>query len=167
MANRWGKMETVTDLIFLGSKISADSDCNHDVKGRLLLGRKAMTNLDSVLESRDLTLLTKVHTVKAMVSAVVTYRCESWTIEKAEHRRTDAFKLWCWKRVLKDPWTARRSNQSILKEINSEYSLEGLMLKLKPQYSGYLMLRAHTEKTLTLGKIEGRRKGTTEDEMVE
>ena len=123
MANRWGKMETVTDLIFLGSKISADSDCNHDVKGRLLLGRKAMTNLDSVLESRDLTLLTKVHTVKAMVSAVVTYRCESWTIEKAEHRRTDAFKLWCWKRVLKDPWTARRSNQSILKEINSEYSL--------------------------------------------
>ena len=167
MANRWGKMETVTDLIFLGSKISADSDCNHDVKGRLLLGRKAMTNLDSVLESRDLTLLTKVHTVKAMVSAVVTYRCESWTIEKAEHRRTDAFKLWCWRRVLKDPWTARRSNQSILKEINSEYSLEGLMLKLKPQYSGYLMLRAHTEKTLTLGKIEGRRKGTTEDEMVE
>ena len=133
----------------------------------LLLGRKAMTNLDSVLESRDLTLLTKVHTVKAMVSAVVTYRCESWTIEKAEHRRTDAFKLWCWRRVLKDPWTARRSNQSILKEINSEYSLEGLMLKLKPQYSGYLMLRAHTEKTLTLGKIEGRRKGTTEDEMVE
>ena len=139
MANRWGKMETVTDLIFLGSKISADSDCNHDVKGRLLLGRKAMTNLDSVLESRDLTLLTKVHTVKAMVSAVVTYRCESWTIEKAEHRRTDAFKLWCWRRVLKDPWTARRSNQSILKEINSEYSLEGLMLKLKLQYFGYLM----------------------------
>ena len=143
MANRWGKMETVTDLIFLGSKISADSDCNHDVKGRLLLGRKAMTNLDSVLESRDLTLLTKVHTVKAMVSAVVTYRCESWTIEKAEHRRTDAFKLWCWKRVLKDPWTARRSNQSILKEINSEYSLEGLMLKLKLQYFGHVMCRTN------------------------
>ena len=158
MANRWGKMETVTDLIFLGSKISADSDCNHDVKGRLLLGRKAMTNLDSVLESRDLTLLTKVHTVKAMVSAVVTYRCESWTIEKAEHRRTDAFKLWCWKRVLKDPWTARRSNQSILKEINSEYSLEGLMLKL--QSFGHLMRRVNSlEKTLMLGKIEGRRRG--------
>ena len=160
-------METVRDFISLGSKITVDSDCSHEIKRCLLLGRKAMTNLDSVLESRDLTLLTKVHTVKAMVSAVVTYRCESWTIEKAEHRRTDAFKLWCWKRVLKDPWTARRSNQSILKEINSEYSLEGLMLKLKPQYSGYLMLRAHTEKTLTLGKIEGRRKGTTEDEMVE
>ena len=158
MANRWGKMETVTDLIFLGSKISADSDCNHDVKGRLLLGRKAMTNLDSVLESRDLTLLTKVHTVKAMVSAVVTYRCESWTIEKAEHRRTDAFKLWCWKRVLKDPWTARRSNQSILKEINSKYSLEGLMLK--PQYFGHLIRRANSlEKTLLLGKTEGRRTG--------
>ena len=120
MANRWGKMETVTDFIFLGAKIAADGDYSHEIKRRLLLGRKAMTNLDSILKSRDITLLIKVHLVKAMVSAVVTYRCESWTIEKAEHRRTDAFKLWCWKRVLKDPWTARRSNKLILKEINPE-----------------------------------------------
>ena len=119
MANRRGKMETVTDVIFLGSKISADSDFNHDIKGCLLLGRKAMANLDSVLKSTGLTLLTKVHIVKAMVSAVVMYRCESWTTEKAEHRRTDAVKLWCWRRFLKVPWTAR-SNQSILKEINPE-----------------------------------------------
>ena len=160
MANRWGKMETVTNFIFLGSKISADSDCNHDIKRCLLLGRRAMTNLDSVLKSRDFTLLTKAHTVKAMVSAVVMYGCESWTIEKAEHQRTDAFKLWGWRRLLRAPWTPRRSNQSILKEINPEYSLEGLMLKLKLQYSGYLMLRADSlEKTLMLGKIDGSRRG--------
>ena len=126
-------METVTDLIFLGSKITMDGDCSHEIKRCLFLGRKAMTNLDSVLKSRDITLPTKVCIVKTMVFPVVVYRCGSWTIKKAECRRTDAFKLWCWRRFLRVPWTARRSNQSMLKEINSKYSLEGLMLKLKLQ----------------------------------
>ena len=151
-------METVTDFIFLGSKITSDGDCSHEIKRCLLLGRKAMTNLDSVLKSRDITLLTKVHTVKAMVFPVVMYRCESWTIKKAEHWRIDAFELWCWRRLLRVPWTARRSNQAILKEINPEYSLEGLMLKLKLQSFGHLIWRANSlEKTLMLGKMEGRR----------
>ena len=123
-------METVTDFIFLGSKITADGDCSHEIKSRLLLGRKAMTNLDNILKSRDITLLTNVRLVKAMVFSVVMYRCESWTIKMAEHLRTDAFELWCWRRLLRVPWTARRSNQSILKEISPEYSLEGLKLKL-------------------------------------
>ena len=130
-------METVTDFIFLSSKITADSDCSHEIKRCLLLGRKTITNLNSALKSRDITLLTKVCIVKAMVFPVVMYRCERWTIKKAEHRRTDAFKLWCWQRLLRVPWTARRLNQSILKEINPEYSLEGLMLKL--QYFGHLV----------------------------
>ena len=152
-------METVTDFTFLGLKITADGDCSYEIKRHLLLGRKAMTNLDSILKSRDTILLTKVHRVKAMVFPVVLYGCESWTIKKAEHRRTDAFELWCWRRLLKIPWTARRSNQSILKEINPEYSLEGLMLKLKLQYFGHLMWRANSlEKTLMLGKIEGKRR---------
>ena len=152
-------METVTDLIFLGSKIIADGDCSHEIKRRLLLGRKAMAHLDSILKSRDITLPTKVHLVKAMVFPVVMYECESWTIKKAEHRRIDAFELWCWRRLLRVPWTARRSNQSILKEISPDYSLEGLMLKLKLQYFEYLMWRIDSsEKTLMLGKIEGRRR---------
>ena len=135
-------------IIFLGSKITVDSDCSHEIKRHLLLGRKAMTKLDSILKSRDITLSTKVHIVKAMVSPVVMYRYESWTIKKAECWRTDAFKLWCWRRLLRVPRTARRSNQSILKEINSEYSLEGLMLRLKLQYFGNLMQRVHSlEKT--------------------
>ena len=129
-------METVTDFIFLGSKISADGDCSHAIKRHLLLGRKAMTNLDSILKSRDITLPTKVHLVKAMVFPVVMYGCESWTIKKAEHQRIDAFEVWCWRRLLRVPWTARRSNQSILKEISPEYSLEELMLKLILQYFG-------------------------------
>ena len=143
------------------SKTTEDGDCSHEIKRRLLLGRKVMTNLDSILKSRDITLSTKVHLVKAMVFPVVMYGCESWTIKKAEHPRTDAFELWCWRRLLKVPWTARRSNQSILKEISPEYSLEGLMLKLKLQYFGHLMWRADSfEKTLMLGKIEGgRRRG--------
>ena len=132
-------METVTDFIFLGSKITVDSDCSHEIKRRLLLGRKVMTNLDSILKSRDLTLLTKVHLVKAMVFPVVMYGCESWTIKKAEHQRINAFELRCWRRLLRVPWTARRSNQSALKEISPEYSLDGLMLKLKLQYFGHLM----------------------------
>ena len=148
-------METVTDFIFLGSKITADGDCSHGIKRRLLLGRKAMTNQDSVLKSRDITLLTKVRLVRAMVFPVVMYGCESWTIKKAECRRIHAFELWCW-RV---PWTARRSNQSILKEISPEHSLEGLMLKLKLQYFGHLMQRTDSlEKILMLGKIKGRRR---------
>ena len=152
-------METVKDFILLGSKITADADCNHEIKRHLLLGRKAMTNLDSVLKSRDFTLLTEVHIVKAMVFPVVTYGCESWTINKAEHRRIDAFELWCWRRLLRGPWTARRSNQSILKEIYPKYSLERLMLKLKLQYFGHLMQRTDSlGKTLMLGKIEGRRR---------
>ena len=130
-------METVTDFIFGGSKITADSDCSHEIKRHLLLGREVMTNLDSILKSRDIILLTNVHLVDAMVFPVVMYRCESWTIKKAEHGRIDAFELWCWRRLLRDPWTARRSNQSILKEISPEYSLAGLMLKL--QYFGHLM----------------------------
>ena len=132
-------METVSDFIFLGSKITADGACSHEVKRRLLLGRKAMTNLGSILKSRDIILPTKVSLVKAMVFPVVMYGCESWTVKKAEHRRSDAFELWCWRRLLRVPWTARRSNQSILKEISAEYSLEGLMLKLKLQYFGHLM----------------------------
>ena len=161
MANRWGKVETVADFIFLGSKITVDSVCCHEIKRCLLLGRKAMTNLDSMLKSRDITLLTKVHLVKAIVFPVVVYRCESWTIKKAEHQRNDAFELWCWRRLLRVPWTARRSNQSILKDISPEYSLEGLMLKLKLQYFDHLMQRTDSlEKTLMLGKIEGgRRRG--------
>ena len=129
----WETMETVTDFIFLGSKITTDSDCSHEIKRHLLLGRKTMTTLDSIIKSRDITLLTKVHLVKGMVFPVVMYRCESWTIKKAECQRTDVFELWCWRRLLRVPWTARRSNQSILKEIVSEYSLEVLMLKLKLQ----------------------------------
>ena len=132
-------METVTDFILLGSKITADGDFSHEIKRHLLLGRKAMTNLDSVLKSRDITLLKKVHMVKAVVFPAVTYRCESWTIQKAEHPRTDALESWCWKMLLRVSWTAGRSNHSILKEINPEYSLEGLMLKLKLQYFGHLM----------------------------
>ena len=157
MANRWGKMETVADFIFLDSKITADGDCSHEIKRCLLLGRKAMTNLDSILKSKDITLPTNVHTVKVMVFPVVMYGCESWTIKKAECQRIDPFKLWCWRRLLRVPGTARRSNQSILKEIKPEYSLEGLMLKL--QYFRYLMQRAISlEKTLMLGKIEGRKR---------
>ena len=152
-------VETVADFIFLGSKITADSDCSHEIQRRLLLGRKVMTNLDNILKSRDITLSTKVHLVKAMVFPVVMYGCESWTTKKAEHRRIDAFELWCWRRLLRVPWIARRSNQSILKEISPGYSLEGLMLKLKLQYFGQLMRRADSfEKTLMLGKIEGRRR---------
>ena len=143
-------------LYFLGSKITADVDCSHEIKRRLLLGRKFMTNLDSILKSRDVTLPTKVRLVKAMIFPVVMYGCESWTVRKAEHQRIDAFELWCWRRLLKAPWTAR---QSILKEISPEYSLEGLMLKLKLQYFGHLMCRADSlEKTLMLGKIEARRR---------
>ena len=152
-------METVTDFIFGRGITTADGDCSHETKRRLLLKRKVMTNLDSILKSRDTTLPTKVRLVKAMVFLVVMYECESWTIKKAEHRRIDAFELWYWRRLLRVPWTARISSQSILKEINPEYSLEGLMLKLKLQYFGHLMRRADLfEKTLILGKIEGRRK---------
>ena len=132
-------METVTDFIFWGSKITVDGDCSHEIKRHLLLGRKVMTNLDSILQSRDINLPTKVHLVKAMVFPVVMYGCESWTIKKAEGQRTDAFELWCWRRLLRVPWTARRSNQFILKEISPDYSLKGLMLKLKLQYFGHLM----------------------------
>ena len=131
--------ETVTDFIFLGSKITADGDCSHEIKRYLLLGRKVMTNLDSILKNRDITLPTKIRLVKAMVFPVVMYEYESWSIKKAEHQRIDAFELWCWRRLLRVPWTARRSNQSILKEISPEYTLEGLMLKLKLQYFVYLM----------------------------
>ena len=152
-------VETMTDFIFLGSKITADGDCSHEVKRRLLLGRKVMTNLDSFLKSRDITLPTKVHLAKAMVFSVVMYGCESWTIKKDKCWRIDAFETWCWRRLLRVPWTARRFNQSILEEISPEYSLEGLMLKLKLQYFGYLMWRTDSlEKTLMLGKIEGRRR---------
>ena len=152
-------METVTDFLFLGSKITADGDCSHEINRSLLLGRKAMTNLDSILKSRDMTLLSKVHLVKAMVFTVIIYGCESWTIKKADHERIDTFELWCWRRLLRVPWTVRGSNQSILKEINPEYSLEGLILKLKLQYFGHLMQRTDSlEKTLMLGKIEGRKR---------
>ena len=150
--------ETVADFFFLGSKITADGDCSHEIKRRLLLERKVMTNLD-ILKSRDITLSTKVHLVKAMVFPVVMYGCESWTIKKDEHRRVDVFELWCWRILLRVPWTARRSNQSILKEISPGCSLEGLMLKLKLHYFGHLMRRADSfEKTLMLGKTEGRRR---------
>ena len=149
-------METVRNFIFLGSKITVDGDCSHESKRHLLLGRKTMTKLDSILKSRDMTLSTKVHLVRAMVFPVVMHGCESWTIKKAEHQRIDAFELWCWRRLLRVPWTAR-SNQSILKEISPEHSLEGLMLKLKLQYFGHLMQRANSlEKTLILGKTEGK-----------
>ena len=152
-------MKTGRDFIFGGSKITADGGYSHEIKRHLLLGRKVMTNLDSILESRGITLPTKVHLVKAMVFPVVMYGYESWTIKKAECQRIDAFELWCWRRRLRVPWTSRRSNQCILKEINPEYSLEGLMLKLKVQYFGHLMKRANSlEKTLMLGKIEGRRR---------
>ena len=158
MGKQWEQWET---LFFWAPKITADGDCSHEIKRCLLLGRKAMTNLDSILKSRDLTLPTKVCLVKAMVFPVVMYGCESWTVKKAEHQRIDAFELWCWRGLLRVPWTARRSNQSILKEISPEYSLEGLMLKLKLQYFGHLMQRTDSfEKTLMLGKIEGgRRRG--------
>ena len=150
-------VETVSDFILGGSKITVDGDCSHESKRRLLLGRKVMTNLDSILKSRSITLSTKVRLVKAMVFPVVNYGCESWTIKKAERQRIDAFELWCWKRLLRVPWTARRSNHSILKEISSGCFLEGLMLKLKLQYFGHLMQRADSfEKTLMLGKIEDR-----------
>ena len=151
--------ETVADFIFLGSKVTADGDCSHEIKRRLLLGRKVMTNLDSMFKSRDITLPTKVHLVKVTVFPEVMYGCESWTIKKAEHQRTDAFEVWCWRRLLRVPWTARRSNQSILKEISPGYSLERLMLKLKLQYFGHLMRRVDSlEKTLMLGGIRGRRR---------
>ena len=154
-------VETVSDFIFGGSKITTDGDCRYEIKRRFLLGRKLMTNLDGILKSRDITLLTKVRPVKPMVFPVVMYGCESWTTKKAEWQRTDAFELWYWRRLLRVPWTTRRSNQSILKEISPEYSLEGLMLKLKLQYFGHLMRRTDPlEKTLMLGKIEGgRRRG--------
>ena len=153
-------MKTVADFIILGSKITADSDCSHEIKICLLLGRKVMTNLDGILKSRDITLPTKVHLVKAMVFPVVMYGCESLTTKKAEHRKIDAFELWCWRRLLRVPLTAKRSNQSILKEFSPGCSLERLMLKLKLQYFGHLMRRADSlEKTLMLGKIEGRRRG--------
>ena len=152
-------IETVTDFIFLGSQITADGGCSHEIKRCLLLGRRVMTNLDSILKSRDIALPTKVCLVKAMVFPVVRYGCESWTLKKAERRRIDAFELWCWRRLLRVPWTARRSNQSILKEIGPGCSLEGLMLKLKLQYFGHLMRRADSlEKTLMLGGIGGRRR---------
>ena len=153
-------METVSDFIFWGSKITAGGDCSHKIKRCLLLGRKVMTNLDSIFKSRDITLPTKVRLVKAMDFPVVMYGCESWTVKKAEHRRIDAFALWCWRRLLRVPWTARRSNQSILKEISIGCSLEGLMLKLKLQYFGRLMQRVDSlDKTLMLGGIGGRRRG--------
>ena len=153
--------ETVSDFIFLGSKITADGDCSHEIKRCLLLGRKVMTNLESILKSREITLPTKVCLVKAMVFPVVMYGCESWTIKKAECQRIDAFEMWCWRRLLRVPWTTRKSNPSILNDISPEYSLEGQMLKLKPQYFGHLLGRADSlKKTLMLGKIEGgKRRG--------
>ena len=153
MANRWGNSGNS------GSKITLDGDCSHEIKRRLLLGRKVMTNLDSILKSRDITLPTKVSLVKAMVFPLVMYGCESWTVKKAEHGRIDAFELWCWRRLLRVPWTARRSNQSILKEFSPEYSFEGMKLKLKLQYFAHLMWRTNwLGKTLMLGNIEGRRR---------
>ena len=162
MGKQWKERQT---LCFWGSKITVDGDCSHEIKRHLLLGSKAMTNVDSILKSRDITLSKKV---EAMVFPVVMYGCKSWTIKKAEHWRTDTFELWCWRRLLRVPWIARKSNQSILKLISPEYLLEGLMLKLKLQYFGHLMQRTDSlEKTLTLGKIEGwKQKGMTEDEMV-
>ena len=166
MANRWGKCGNLSDFIFLGSKINVDSDCSHEIKRRLLLGRIAMSNLDSVFKIRDITLLTKVRIVKAMVFPVVMYGCESWTIKKAEHWRIDAFNLWYWRRLLTAPWTSWRSNQSILNEFSPECSLERLML----QYFGHLMWRVNSlEKTLMLGKIKGKGEGGSrewDNEMV-
>ena len=160
MANRWGNNGNSEKLYSGGSKITADGDCSHGIKRRLLLGRKAMTNIVSMLKSRDITLPTKVHLVKAMDFPVVTYGCENWTIKKAQCQRIDAFELWCWKRLLRVPWIARKSNQSILKETSPEYSLEALMLKLTLQYFGHLMQRTDSfEKTLLLGKIEGGEEG--------
>ena len=155
MGKQWKQWQT----IFFGSKITADDYCSHEIKRCLVLGRRAMINLDSILKSRDITLLTKVHLVKAMVFPVVMFRCKSWSIKKAERWRIDPFDLWCWRRLLRVPWTVRRSNQSILKEISPEYSLKGLMLKLKLQYFGHLIGRANSlQKTLMLGKIEGRKR---------
>ena len=155
MGKQWKQCQT----LFLGSKITADGDCSHEIKRRFLLGREVMTNLDSIFKSRDFTLPTKVHLVKAMVFPLVMYGCESWPVKKAEHRRIDAFQLWCWRRLLRVPWTARRSYQSILKEISPGCCLEGMMLKLKLQYFGHLMRRVDSlEKTLTLGGIGGRRR---------
>ena len=152
-------VETVSAFIFWGSKITADGDYSHEIKRCLLLGRKVITNLDGILKSRDITLPTKVHLVKAMVFPVVMYACESWTVKKAEHQRIDAFELWCWRRLLRVPWTERRSNQSILNEISPECSFEGMMLKLKLQYFGHLMRRVDSlEKILMLGGIGGRRR---------
>ena len=160
MANKWDNSGNSGRLYFWGSKITADGDCSHEIKRLFLLGRKIMTNLDSTLKSRDITLSIKVCLVKAMVFPVVMYGSESWTVKKAERQRIDAFELWCWRRLLRVPWTARRSNQSILKEVSPEYSLEGLMLKLKRQSFCHLMWRTDSfEKTLILGKIEGRRRG--------
>ena len=159
MGNRWGNSGNSVRLYFLGSKITADGDCSHEIKRCLLLGRKFMSNLDTIFKSRDITLPTKVHLVKAMVFPVVMYGCESWTVKKAKRQRIDAFSLWCWRRLLRVPWTARRSNQFILKEISPGCSLEGLMLKLKLQYFGHLMRRVDLlEKTLMLGRIGGRRR---------
>ena len=155
-----GKEWKLSDFIFLGSKITADGDCRHEIKRLLLLGRRVMTNLGSIFKSRDITLPTKVRLVKAMFFPVVMYGCESWTLKKAEYRRIDAFELWCWRRLLRVPWTARRSNQSLLKEISPGISLEGTMLRLKLQYFGHLMRRVDSlEKTLMLGGIGGRRRG--------
>ena len=162
MGKQWKQWQT---LFLGGSKITADGDCSHEIKRCLLLGRKFMTNLDSIFKSRDITLPTKVCLVKAMVFPVIMYGCESWTVKKAERQKIDVFELWCWRRLLRVPWTVRRSNQSILKEISPGCSLEGLMLKLKLQYFGHLMRRADSlEKTLMLGGIGGRRRRTTEDE---
>ena len=159
-------VESVSDFILGGSKITSDGDCSHEIKRRLFLGRKVMTNLDSIFKSRDITLPTKVHLVKAMVFPVVMYGCESWTVKKAECQRIDDFELWCWRRLLQVPWTARRSNQSILKEISPGISLEGMMLKLKPQYFGHLMRRVDSLEKTDAGRVWGQEeKGTTEDEM--
>ena len=160
-------VETVSDFILVGSKITADGDCSHESKRYLLLGRKIMTNLNSILKSRHITLPTKVHLVKALVFPVVMYGCESWTIKKAECWRSEAFKLWCWRRLLRVPWTVRRSNQSILKEISPEYSLEGLMLKLQLQYFGHLLGKTDSfERTLMWERVKAEEKGTTEDAIV-
>ena len=157
----------MADFILGGSQITADGDCSHEIKRCLLLGRNVMTNIDSILKSKDITLLTNVRWVKAMVFPVVMYGCQSWTIKKAEHWRTDAFELWCWRRHLRVPWNSKKSNQWVLKEINPEWSFEGQMLKLKLQYFGHLMWRTDSlEKTLMLGKIEGRRRRGRQDEMV-
>ena len=160
MGNRWETVDTVKDFLLGASQITADGDCSHEIKRHLLLGRKAVTNLDSILQSRDITLPTKVCLVKAMVFPVVMYGCESWTVKKAECRRIDASELWCWRRLFKVPWTARRSIQSILKEVSPEYSLEGLMLKLKLQYFGYLIRRIDSfEKTLMLERLKAGGEG--------